>query len=482
MQMNKLKFKIISLFLLLLISTIIFENCNLSEKRKNKSNKGNLTDIELIKKRGKLVVITDFNSIDYFIYRGQPLGYHYELIKLFADNIGVELEIKINHNLEKTFKALQNKECDIIAMGLTVTKERTKFLQFTKPLLQTRQVLVQRKPKNWYVLSNSQIEDSLIRSPLDLVNKQIVVESNSAFCDRLRSLSDEIGDTIHFIGDKKHLTDELIKKVSEGEIDYTISDEHVAMVNQTYYSNIDIETPISFEQNIAWAVRKESKGILKEINNWLKKFKSNKKYVILYNKYFKNTRSSQIANSNYNSSTGGGISIYDEYLKSKSKIVGWDWRLLASLVYTESRFNPQAESWAGAYGLMQLMPVTADRFGVTKDSPPEENIVAGIKYLKWLDKYFKKIIPDSTERVKFVLASYNAGAGHIEDARTLAGKHGKNPNLWKDNVDIYILYKSNPKYYTDPDVKYGYCRGDEPYRYVIEILERYENYKDLINI
>ena len=116
------------------------------------------------------------------------------------------------------------------------------------------------------------------------------------------------------------------------------------------------------------------------------------------------------------------ISVYDDFLKQKSGIVGWDWRLLASLVYTESRFKTNAESWAGAYGLMQLMPVTANRFGVTKESPPEANVIAGIKYLKWLDKYYEKIIVDSTERVKFVLASYNAGAGHVEDARTLAKK------------------------------------------------------------
>jgi len=475
--MNKFKIQFAFIFFILIIG---FERCNYSKNKKNNSK--DIIDIAKIKKRGKLVVITDFNSIDYFIYRGQPLGYHYELIKQFAESIGVELEIKVSHNLKNTFAALNNRECDIIAMGLTVTKERKTFMQFTKPLLRTRQVLVQRKPKDWYKLSQKELEDTLVRSTLELVNKEIVVESNSAFCTRLKNLSDEIGDTIRFVGDKKHLTAELIKQVSEGKIDYTISDEHVAMVNQTYYSNIDIKMPISFEQNIAWAVRKESKKLLNEINKWLTNYKSDKKYVWIYNKYFKNSRTKQIINSEYNSVRGGKISVYDDLLKNKSNLVGWDWRLLASLVYTESRFNTTAESWAGAYGLMQLMPVTANRFGVTKESPPEANIIAGIKYLKWLDKYYKKIIPDSTERVKFVLASYNAGAGHVEDARTLAKKNGKNPNLWKDNVDFYILNKSNPKYYNDPDVKYGYCRGVEPYRYVNEILARYENYKDLIQI
>ena len=479
--MNKLKFKPAIILFSFLFFIISFENCNSSDKEK-KTNLKDIVDISKIKKRGKLIVITDFNSIDYFIYRGQPLGYHYELIKQFAESIGVELEVKVSHNLETTFNSLNKRECDIIAMGLTVTKERKTFMQFTKPLLRTRQVLVQRKPKDWYKLSKNELEDTLIRSALELVNKKIVVESNSAFCDRLKSLSEEIGDTIEFIGDDEHLTAELIKYVSEGKIDFTISDEHVAMVNQTYYGNIDIKMPISFEQNISWAVRKESKNLLKEINKWLTDYKSDRKYAWIYNKYFKNSRTRQIAGSEYNSAIGGRISVFDDLLKQKSEIVGWDWRLLASLVYTESRFNTTAESWAGAYGLMQLMPVTASRFGVTKESPPSANIIAGIKYLRWLDKYYQDIIPDSTERVKFVLASYNAGAGHVEDARTLAEKNGKNPNLWKNNVDFYILNKSNPKYYNDPDVKYGYCRGAEPYRYVNEILARYENYKNLIRI
>jgi len=477
--MKKIKKQVIFTFFVFFISLFVFYSCNNQE---NKNNLKDIIDIAKIKKRGKLIVITDFNSIDYFIYRGQALGYHYELVKQFAESIGVELEIKISHDLESTFKSLNNRECDIIAMGLTVTKERKTFMQFTEPLLKTRQVLVQRKPKDWYKLSKNKLEDTLIRSALELVNKKIIVEKNSAFCDRLKSLSNEIGDTINFVGDKEHLTAELIKQVSEGKIDYTISDEHVAMVNQTYYNNIDIKMPISFEQNISWAVRKESKNLLNEINKWLSSYKSKAQYAWIYNKYFKNSRTKQIASSKFNSLSGGKISVYDELLKNKSEIIGWDWRLLASVVYTESRFNTKAESWAGAYGLMQLMPVTANRYGITKESPPEANIVAGIKYLKWLDKYYQNIISDSTERIKFVLASYNAGAGHVEDARVLTKKNGKNPNVWKDNVDFFILNKSNPKYYNDKDVKYGYCRGIEPYRYVNEILTRFENYKDLIQI
>ena len=154
---------------------------------------------------------------------------------------------------------------------------------------------------------------------------------------------------------------------------------------------------------------------------------------------------------------------------------------MASLIYQESRFKPKAKSWAGAYGLMQLMPTTARRFGVSKKSPPEKHIKAGVDFIKWLDKRFEKRgMTDEEEKIKFILASYNVGLGHILDARRLAIKDGKDPDIWENNVDEYILKKSNPKYYKDPVVKYGYCRGSETYNYVYQILDRYEHYKNII--
>jgi len=466
-------------YLLFLLFIFLMLSCSPSGKQDRKPD-SEISSLELIKKRGKLIVVTDFNSVDYFIYKGQPLGFNYELIKGFADHIGVSLEIRTNYNLKNTFRSLQENECDILAMGLTITKERTSYMQFTTPIMRTKQVLVQRKPAGWSKMSKRKMDKELIRSTLDLADKHIVVEANSSYCNRLRSLSQEIGDTIRYVGTTEFLTEDLIQQVAEGRIDYTISDEHIAMVAQTYYPNIDIAMPISFEQNLAWAVNKDSKQLLEVINKWLKTYKTSKQYVYLYAKYFKNSRARKVGSSKYNSLSGGHISVYDKFLKKESSVIGWDWRLIASLIYSESRFNPNAKSWAGAFGIMQLMPVTANKYGVGMDSSPQAQIVAGIKFLKWLDNYFKKEIPDSTERINFVLASYNVGPGHVEDARALAKKYGKDPNVWFGNVDYFILQKSKPEFYKDPVVKYGYCRGVEPYRYVTEIVDRYNNYKNLI--
>jgi len=146
--MLSVSFKSIS-FLFLSIVILLFTSCDSSNKRSHSDGEKANNILEVIKKRGKLIVITDFNSVDYFIYKGQPLGFNYELIKKFADHIGVSLEIRTNYNLKNTFRTLQDGNCDILAMGLTITKERTKFLQFTLPIIQTKQVLVQRKPEGW---------------------------------------------------------------------------------------------------------------------------------------------------------------------------------------------------------------------------------------------------------------------------------------------------------------------------------------------
>ncbi len=127
---------------------------------------------------------------------------------------------------------------------------------------------------------------------------------------------------------------------------------------------------------------------------------------------------------------------------------------------------------------MQVMPSTAAEIGEFNLKTPKDAIEAGISHIKQIKQLYQDI-PDSLERIKFTLATYNAGQGHIADARRLAEKHGKDPNIWTDHVDQYILLKSRKEYYSDPVVKYGFCRGEEPFNYVIDILKRYQVYSDL---
>ena len=459
---------------ILLIFILAF-SCKEVNPGRGKAPSSKLKDVV---ESGTLRVVTDFNSISYFIYRGQPMGYQYEMLQELANYLGVKLQVVVNNNLQEKFNMLNQNKVDLIAVNLTVTKERKEQVEFTVPHIQTRQVLIQRKPANWKKMSSKAVGDSLLHYPLELGGKTVFVQRNSSYVQRLKNLSDEIGDSIGIVQVDEGVED-LIEDVAQGKIKYTVADENIAQVDQLYYDNIDISVPVSFRQNLAWAVAKGSDDLKLAIDNWLTEFKKTRRYAIIYRKYYQNERAAQILDSDYFTYNSGKISPYDALIKEYSSQIGWDWRLVASLIYQESRFNPQAKSWAGAYGLMQLMPSTGQRFGVTPTASPKQQIRAGVMFLQWLNDQFSDI-PDSIERIKFVLASYNIGLGHILDARALAAKNGKDPDVWDDNVDQFLMNKSNPQYYTDPVVKYGYCRGKETYRYVADIIERYQHYKNLI--
>lgn len=473
--MNLNKFFKYFLIITALIHLPLFFSCN-SEKERVKKDLSEIKDLPQIRESGRMVVVTDFNSINYFIYRGRPMGFQYELLQELADYLGLELEVKVNNNLQENFESLVKGDVDLIASNLTITKSRKEMVAFTVPHSQTTQVLVQRVAEK--SKENSTGIPGLIRNPLELTGKTIHVLKNSAYLTRLHSLSEEIGENINII-ETDIETEQLIRMVAKGEIEYTVADENIARVNKTYYPGIDIQTSVSFPQNQAWAVRKEANELRKEIDTWFKDFQSSSLYAILYNKYFESSRSAQIVKSEYYYPETGRLSKYDKILKYESAKIGWDWRLLASMVYQESRFNHKVTSWAGAFGVMQLMPVTAKNYGIDEESSPEENIRAGVRLIKWLDDRFKKEITDENERIKFILASYNVGYGHVTDAIRLTEKYGLNPGVWENNVETFLLKKSEPEFYNDPVVKNGYCRGNETCLYVKEILYRYDHYLNL---
>ena len=437
--------------------------------------------LERVMDRDTLIAITDYNSTNYFIYRGEPMGYQYEMLKQFSEHLGIKLRLVVLNDVQKAFKMLNKGEVDLIAMGLTITQARQKIVDFTIPQLQTKQVLVQRKPENWRKMRTwDEIEAQLIRNPLDLANKTVYVQKGTIFADRLAILANEIGDSIHVVQDQEREVEQLITAVAKGEIDFTVADEHIAKVNEKYYPNIDVNTALSFPQHVAWAVKHGSDSLRMTINDWIQDYKKSVASRYTYDKYFNNPRSVNIAQSEYYSIGGGKISQYDDIIRELSEYYDLDWRLVASLIYQESRFHPEATSWVGAFGLMQLMPSTAEKFGVDSASSASDQIRAGIEFLLWLDSQLPPEIKDPEQRMRFTLAAYNVGIAHIYDARRLAEKHGKDPNIWTDNVDYYILNKSNPVYYRDSVVRYGYARGEETYNFVTEILERYELYKKVI--
>jgi membrane-bound lytic murein transglycosylase F len=407
------------------------------------------------------------------------MGYQYDLLKNLAGYLDLALEIQVDKNLNEAFNDLTQYNCDILAINLTITPDREKLFNFTLPIGQTKQVIVQLSPEKWKKKAPDYQGCHLIDSIQKMADKTFYVVKGSAYYTRLKEIEQEIGDTIHIIEMENMDSEELISLVARGEIEYCVTDNDIAMVGKTYYPYLDISTVVSPTQYLAWAVNKNNTTLLLKINEWINETLASDWHAVIYNKYFKDPKVSKRGQSPYQSFNGGQISAYDAAIKKYSKHIDWDWRLLASLIYQESHFDPKVKSWSGAFGLMQLMPQTAEHFGVDTLSSPEAQIKAGVKFIKWLNKHLKDSIADDNERIKFILAAYNVGLGHIMDARRLAKKYGKEPNIWFDHVDFFLLHKSDPKYYDRFLVKSGYCRGEETYNFVKEVMERYQAYSTL---
>lgn len=474
------------LFLIIITIIISLSSCQTGKEKSSKKNSNQQEshrDLEEIKKDGILKVLTTYSGTSYFLYRGQPLGFEYELLQRFAEHLGVSLDIQVSSNMDSLLYQLNRGDVDLVAHGITITSERKEKADFTDYLYLTHQVLVQKKPDNWQNMRWSAIDRELIHDAIELIGDTVSVRANSSYHQRLQNLSKEIGgeiiiDTI----DGNLSTDRIIKMVVDGKIKYTVADNNIATINASYYPVLDVKVPISFSQRIAWAVRHDSPELKKAINDWISEMKEQTDYYVIYNKYFKNKRSfRKRVRSEFYSLNNNKISKYDSIIKEAAEEIGWDWRLFSSLVYQESRFDPDAGSWAGAKGLMQLMPATAEELGVENRLDPEENLMGGTQYLGEIWNDYSEI-SDSIQRIKFTMAAFNCGFYHVEDARKLAIVENLDPNVWDENVEDMILDLSYPETYNRPKVKYGYVRGIEPFTYVRQIFERYEHYTQFINL
>jgi membrane-bound lytic murein transglycosylase F len=437
-------------------------------------------DLDQITEDGVLRVITTYSPTGYFIYKGETMGFEYELFKRLADHLKIRLEVVLARNVDSVIPMLNRGEGDIIALGYTITADRKEFVNFTEPYLITHQALIQKKPDNWRKMTLDQIDETLIKDVTELIGDTVSVRKNSSYYHRVKELSNEVGGEIHINILPGEISDEeIIRKVAIGEIRYSVIDYNKAAIHKSYFPVIDVATPVSLSQRIGWAVRKTSPKLLDIINAGLVKIKSTPDYNVIYKKYFENRKYfNRRLDSEYYTGETGKFSKYDEMVKKYSKELGWDWILVKSLIYQESMFRNNRKSWSGAQGLMQLMPGTAKELGVSDMNDPEQNIRAGSTYLKRMHGYWDQI-PDSIQRIKFAMASYNCGYGHIKDAQRLAEKYGKDSLSWDNGVDFFVKNLSDPKYFNDPIVKHGYARGSEPYDYVRDIFERYTNYKTI---
>ena len=454
--------KITLLFFLLLFT--------LSSCRFNKNKSRENADLLQIIQKGEINVLTLSGSMSYFIYKGEPKGYEYELLSSFTNSLKLKINIHLAENETKLMEMLLKGEGDLIAYNIPVTNEGKEQALYCGREAINEQVLIQRANKG----------DTLIKDVTGLIGKDVWVIHDSKYYRRLKNLDDELGGGIHIRTIEKDTitVEDLIEMVSKGEIPYTISDVDMAKLNKTYFSNINISLFVGHPQRASWAVRKTNQGLAAAINEWFEKNQNNPQYQRINKRYFE--MSKMPGDEPVTIISPHQISQFDPFFKEFAKQINWDWRLLASISYQESRFFTDRVSWAGAAGLMGLMPKTAEALGLPADQiyDPEKNIKAAVGFIKKLNRIFASI-ENEDERIKFIVASYNSGPGHVIDAQALAAKYGKNPEKW-DEVEEYLKLKDISEYYNDPVCKSGYFRGIETINYIRNVIERWRYYQEKV--
>jgi membrane-bound lytic murein transglycosylase F len=450
-------------------------------------------DLPEIASGGTLRVLFTFNSTGYFLYRGETLGYEYELLTMFARDARLRLEPVVIRDSSELFDHLNRGDGDVVAAQLSIPSATPPIgVAVTDSLYETAPVVVQRSPSGGSATptvakdlareeketpSTVEIRAKLVSTPRDLAGQQVQIPRTSPYRQRLVELNEELTQDIDVV-EVDESSDRLIQQLAEGEIAFTVAAENVAALKSGEYTNLIIKPAIGPPQPVVWAVRRNAPQLLAALDQWLAKKRKAGLLAVLYRKYFLDRRAyTARINSPFLTAETGTLSPYDDWFREYARIPGWDWRLVAAQAYQESRFNPRAHSWAGAVGLMQIMPRTARQLHANA-ADPKQSVEAACRYLWTIDEQWKEIKSDS-ERIKFILASYNVGTGHVQDAVRLAAKNGDDPNSWLD-VSYWLIRKSKRSVYNDPVVRHGFARGTEPVAYVDQILQRWSNYKEFV--
>ncbi len=427
------------------------------------SNRTRTVDLDSIKSKPyTLRMITRNSPETYFMWRGELMGFEYDLMKEFADRQKVNLEIIVADEFEEMLQLLNEGKGDVIAAGISRTEKRKKDLNFSIRYNRVDEKIVANR-------NNPKIE-----TKEDLKGRTIWVRQSSAFWDTAQQLKQQFGVKVE-AADESISTELLIAEVARGNIDLTIADSNLVNIEESFRDTI--YSPITLNEGIPWAyiTRKNNPKLLNALNRYIGKEYRQTFYNVIKNKYFANQRQQQ-EHRRERISEGSALSPFDPIVKQNAKPFNFDWRLIVAQMYQESRFNPRAKSHAGARGLMQVLPRTAEELGYSNLNDPEESIAAGIEYLDWTRDRFDDDLPVE-ERLYFALAAYNAGYGHVKDAQKLAKKLQLNPNKWFNNVELAMLKLQYPEYYKQ--TRFGYCRGSEPVAYVREIQQRYLNYVNI---
>ena len=423
-------------------------------------------DLEGLKQRGTIRLLTRNSPTTYYLWKGELLGFEYDLVREFARQNDLRLELVVPPSRSALLTWLQQGRGDLVAAGLTIGAQRGfANMSTTRPYNFVREIVVGRAD-----------EDTLL-SEQDLAGRTVAVRRSSSYWQTAERLRAEGVDVRVQLVPEDVETADIIQNVAAGEYDLTIADSHVLAVELVARDDIRGLLAVSDTIGHGWLVRSDNTELLQALNRFIRSEYRGRFYNITYNRYFRNPENIQEQIPERTAVTGR-ISEYDNLFQEAAESAGFDWRLIAAMSWQESRFTPDAESHMGAQGLMQLLPSTAEAFGAPDPFDPESNVRAGISYLSWqLDLIDNAATED--DHLYFALASYNAGFGHLSDARRLASDRGLDPNRWFGHVAEVMPLLQRQEYFSRS--AHGYCRCIEPVQYVSAISRQYQAYVETLS-
>ena len=413
--------------------------------------------LQRIQKTGEITVVTRNNAHCYYLYRDQPMGFEYEMAQAFAEYLGVRLRVKVVDSWEDMVAALNMGSAAFIAASTPIIPKWQTEVAFSDGYMEVAQQIITHR------------KNSSIKKAADLSGKTVDVRKGTAYQQRLMELKDQGIDLAIRLHDDLP-TEELIQKVADEEIDFTIANSNIILINRRNFPGAVPTGSINNRMQLSWAVYPKSIELLEYINAFLKVVKKSGKFNSIYDKYYGDTKDFDYVDLKvFHRRVKARLSRYSPFIKAAARKHGFDWRMIAAQAYQESHLNPWAKSSAGAKGLMQLLTSTARSLNVADIYNPVDNINGGVQHLKNLYDHFDSATGD--DRLMISLAAYNVGQGHVQDARRLAIKKKLNPNSWESLSKTLPLLRYR-KYYKK--AKYGYCRGTEPVIYVKQIMIYYD--------
>ncbi|MGD8370530.1 MAG: membrane-bound lytic murein transglycosylase MltF [Syntrophobacterales bacterium] len=414
-------------------------------------------ELGIIKARGELRVLTRNNATCYYEGPHGLAGFEYDLVKAFADHLGVKLACVVTDNFHDMIPSLLRGDADLIAAGFTITERRMRKVAFGPAYMEVQQQVVGRRggPAPGEVA--------------DLIGQPLWINAGTSYEERLRELKENYPD-LSWLPVSGYETEEILEMVWQGIIPLTIADSNIVAVNRRYYPQLVIHFPIEEGQQLAWAMHPQHRHLLTAVENWFYRPETTALLQRLKHHYYGHLEIFDYVDLvKYHSRLQRRLPKYRDHFKSAAAKYNLDWRLVAAQAYQESHWDPKAASFTGVRGIMMLTQKTAKDLGIESRIDPLQSIEGGVRYLAKMHELVGDEVPEP-DRTYMALAAYNVGWGHLEDARTLAERLDKNPKRWQDVRDILPLLRQKRYYRTLP---HGYARGTEPVRYVDRIKTYY---------